>query len=170
MKKFLLFAVFLVLITPFGFSQTDKGIKPEDLPKSINEYIANHYPGHSAISFYKDLENDTVFFAADFTYKKEKYSLLFDLEGNWFETEIQTPFEGLPESVEEAIEKKLKLDFEHFKIIKTQTVDIRGVLLYELEVRGQKNKQSVFNEYFFDRQGNYIKFEVIELKTIPSLF
>jgi hypothetical protein len=170
MKFFFLQVPIFVFCIHSGFSQTDKHINESNLPKSISEYITAKYPDHSAVSYYKDTENDTVFYAADFTYKRQKYSLMFDLEGRWYETEIETSFEKLPEDAEDAIKNKLKSDFGKFKIIKTQSVDIRGVLLYELKIRGQKNNQSVFNEYFFDRQGNYIKFEVIELKPIPSLF
>ncbi|MBC7451787.1 MAG: PepSY-like domain-containing protein [Cytophagales bacterium] len=145
-------------------------MKPSDIPTSISQYISHHYPEHSKISYYMDTENDSSYYAADFKFQKRSYSLLFTLEGNWFETEILLPFEKLPAQVSKSIEDKLRTDFSTSRILKTQEVDVQGMLLYELEIEGKKNNEMVFNEYFFDRKGVFIKMEAIELKAIPSFF
>jgi len=167
MKKILI-VIFLFPITLFA--QSDKSVSAKNVPQAIPVHLLKNYPSHTHVSYFIEKDADTVCYEADFTYLKQKYSLLFDTLGNVVETEIEISFEKLTESVEKLIEEKLSLDLKKYKIKKTQAVDFRGMLLYEIQVRGKKNKDVEFYEYYFNRLGEFVKVETIYLKPIPSLF
>jgi len=152
------------------FAQRDKNISTKNIPKNIPAYVLKNYPTHRGVSYFVEYDEDTMCYEADFTYMKQKYSLLFDTLGNVIETEIEIPFEKISESIEKSIEEKLSMDLNKYKIEKTQIVDYRGKLLYEIQVRGKKKKDVEFYEYYFNRLGEFVKVEPIYLKPIPSLF
>ena len=104
MKKFLII-IFLFPITLFA--QSDKSVSVKNVPQTIPEHILKNYPSHTNVSYFIEKNADTMFYEADFTYLKQKYSLLFDTLGNVVETEIEISFEKLTESVEKLIEEKL---------------------------------------------------------------
>ena len=167
MKKFLII-IFLFPITLFA--QSDKSVSVKNVPQTIPEHILKNYPSHTNVSYFIEKNADTMFYEADFTYLKQKYSLLFDTLGNVFEIEIEISFKKLTESVKKLIEEKFSLDLKKYKIKKAQAVDYRGMMLYEIQVRGTKNKDVDFYEYYFNRSGKFIKVETIDLKPIPSLY
>jgi hypothetical protein len=154
------------------FAQSDKGVSAKEIPAQASAYIEAKFKEHSKIVYYKEVEDDSICFVANFKYESHKYSVMFSQAGEWIETEIQVSFEKFPENIEKAIEEKLIVDFSTYKIKQTQEVDNRGTLLYELEVRGKKHgdKEVLFYEYYFDRNGVFVKVEPIALKAIPSMF
>lgn len=166
MKYYILILCFIPLCS---IAQSDKSISDKNVPAVILNYIDTHYSSHRTVSYYIDSDDDTINYEADFKCKNT-YSLLFDSTGNLIETEIQISFDQTPDSVKSKITNTLKTDFVKCRIVKTETVDHKGNLLYELLVRGKKGKEIVFYEYYFNRSGFFVKVEMINLKSIPSLF
>ncbi|WP_018342637.1 hypothetical protein [Cytophaga aurantiaca] len=167
MKKILI-VIFLFPITLFA--QSDKSISAKNIPKNIPEFLGKYFPSHGKVSYFIEQDGDTMCYEADFKYMKQQYSLLFDTLGNMIEKEIKISFDTLPDLIKKSIEGKLTVDLEKYKIEQTQTVDYRGKLLYEIQVRGKKNKEIEFYEYYFNRAGEFVKVETIVLKPIPSLY
>jgi len=166
--KNLLFIIFLI---PYAlFAQSDKNVSVKNIPQNIPGYLEKNYPSHKNVSYFIEYDGDTLCYQADFEYMKQKYSLLFDTLGNVIETEVEILFEKISDPIEKLIEEKLSLDLKKYKVIKAQTVDYKGQLLYEIQVRGKKNKEVEFYEYYFNRTGAFVKVEMIVLKPIPSLY
>ncbi len=168
MKRIILGLLFLNCT--FLYAQSDKGVSSKEIPTKVSSYLEEHFKTHSKIIYYKEVEDDSICFVANFKFKSQKYAVMFSQTGELIETEIQISFEKFPENIEAAIEEKLKLDFSSYKIVQTQEVDNKGVLFYELQVKGEKNKELLFYEYYFDRTGVFVKSEIISLKAIPSMF
>jgi len=167
MRKIL---IIILLFPNVLLAQRDKSISVKNIPQVIQAYLLKDYPCHTHVSYFIEYDGDTMCYEADFTYMKQKYSLLFDTLGNVFETEIEISFEKIPESIEKLIEDKLSFDLSKYKVMIVQTVDYRGKLLYEIQVRGKRNKDVEFYEYYFNRSGEFVKVKTIYLKPIPSLF
>ncbi|MGN6645421.1 MAG: hypothetical protein ACTHJT_02725 [Cytophaga sp.] len=167
MRKIIL-GVFLMPLSLVA--QNDKNISVRKIPSPVVAYLAKQYPSYKKVSYVIENDADTICYEAEFKYMGEKYSVLFDTLGNVIETEIEVSFDNLKDSVKEKIIDKLQTDFLTHKIIKTQEVEYRNALLYELEIKGRKKKDVEFYEYYFERSGVFIKEELIELKPIPSLF
>src|SRR4051794_14561821 len=95
MKTLLVVLFFSVNLTNV-FSQSEKDIKEKDIPLSIKKYIKEKYTGVGKINYYTEAVNDSSFYEASFIYKKEKYDLLFKMDGGLYETEREMKFEELP--------------------------------------------------------------------------
>jgi len=169
MKKLLL--LFIIGNVYLSVSaQSDKRLSANNVPSNITAYIDHTYPSHSSIAYYREMNADSLCYEAAFKYNKQNFILLFDTLGNCLETEMEIPFEKLPEAIEEAVEQKLKADFQKHSIKKTELVTYTDKALYEIEVQGKKEHEAEYYEYYFDDKGSFIRSEKIELKPIPSFF
>jgi hypothetical protein len=170
MKKYCTSLLFMLGIFQVAFSQTEEGVRKSAIPPAVKEFIDKNYSGHSHIKYYQEKIMDTVYYEAVFKKGEDEYSLLFDKSGNLYETEKTMPFKELPEKIIVKIEEYLKKEFARYKIIGVQEVDVKSSRMYELNVKGKKQSKTSFYEIYFSRQGDFIKIEDAELKTIPSLF
>jgi hypothetical protein len=151
-------------------AQSDKSLSANNVPAYIPAYIDHTYPSHSNIAYYREKSDADRSYEATFKYNKQRYTLLFDTLGNCLETEIEIPFEKLPETIEEAIEQTLKTDFQKYSIKKTEQIIFPNKIMYEVEVQGKKEHDTEYYEYYFDDKGAFTHFEKIKLKPIPSFF
>jgi hypothetical protein len=170
-----IFTFLLLLFSTFSscknnLVQTEKRAKSAEIPNKVIDFIHKTYPNHEKIKFYKETENDTLYYEANFEQEEDEYSLLFDKLGNLYETEITLKFKELPAEIQQKVENYLKTNFVKYKIKKTQEVDLQGKLLYELAIKAKKTNENGFYEIYFDRQGNFIKMEIIKLNAIQSLY
>jgi hypothetical protein len=164
-----IFLSMLPLILPcLSFAQSDKDVKTKDVPSAVKEYLIKNYPDARNINYYKETENDTVFYEAVFKSKTDKYNLLFLPDGGLYEIEIERKFEELPQNVRENINKNLSTRFSKFKIHMVQQVNPHKNLRYELTLHGKKGTHSGYFEIFYDSNGNFISEEEETLKSIPS--
>jgi hypothetical protein len=68
MKNLLLFIFSIsgVLSLQNTFAQTEKRAKKSEMPLKTLEFIQKTYPNHSKVNFYKEIENDTLYYGAVF--------------------------------------------------------------------------------------------------------
>jgi hypothetical protein len=164
-----IFLTILALIVPcLSFAQSDKDVKTKDIPSPVKEYLIKNYAEVQNLKYYKEIKNDSVFYEAEFKYKEDKYSLLFLPDGNLYEMEIEMPFEQLPASIRNNINKDLSSRYSKFKIHKTEQVNPQKQLKYEISLHAKKGNHSGYFEIFYDGLGNFISEEEETLKSIPS--
>ncbi len=170
MRKYSYGLIFILGSFQVAFSQTEGGIKKSAIPAVVKDYIDKNYSDHSHIKYYQEKIQDTAYYEAVFKKGEDEYSLLFDRSGTLYETEKTMSFKELPDEIIRKVEEYLKKEFICYKIIATQEVDQKGRLMYEFNVKGKKQSKTSFYEIYFNRQGDFLKMEDKELKTIPSLF
>lgn len=168
MKIFILF--FFLAISHLGHAQTESSAKKSEISSVIKKLIDEKYKGHRSVKYYKEILRDSLYYEAVFRHNKDEYSLLFDTLGNVYETEVTVPYSEIETSIRKKIEEKLNKDFPSFKIKKSQEVILKSKLMYEFLIKGKQDKRVSFREYYFDRQGNFLKDEVVELESIQTLF
>jgi hypothetical protein len=170
MRSVLLMLALLIANLALQAQDSDRKVNPDKLPASILPYIDQKYPDHDRVHFYTEKIGDTLYYEAKFEQHEDEYDLLFDVDGNLYETEKTLPEHELKEAIKDSIHTYLKSQFEEYKILKVQEVELKGRLLYELNVKGKKKGNKAYYEIYFDRKGKYVGTEDVILNSIPSMF
>ncbi|MBK9151015.1 MAG: PepSY-like domain-containing protein [Saprospiraceae bacterium] len=138
MKK-LVFLMVAGLITSFAIAQK---LSDKDIPQSVKSAFQKSYPTAKEVKWDKEGSN----YEASFDFNKTDYSVLFDVNGNVIETEVEIEVSQLPESVREYVANHYK-----GKKIKeaARITDAKGTVSYEAEIKGM--------DLIFDSNGSFIK-------------
>ncbi len=160
-----------------GYSQNkiekEYRIKSFDVPKSALDFM-DLGPFDKKIKWYAEESLDGNSIEAKTCFRKRKYSIEFDLNGNPQDVEQKIPFKSLKNTVQIKIKKSLDSIFVNSKIKKTQKqyVGSRQALIsllnkekltegydinYELIVKGKKIKLHSYYELLFDNNGKLLK-------------
>jgi hypothetical protein len=161
-------AVVLTAIAFRAMAQTDKNVKVKKVPSQVKAFVTNHFPDAKKIRFYIELENDSIFYQANFISKKDAYSILMYPDGREYEREIVIKFGEMPPQVQEKIREDLKKRYDSYAVRLVEQVDPHGVLKYEIKVRARKNGHHGFFEVFYDSHGTFLEVDEETLKSIPS--
>jgi hypothetical protein len=130
--------IFTLFIAIHGFAQK---VNHSNIPELVKITLVNSYPNATAVQWEKEENN----FEVGFESEKKKYSILFDLNGEIRETEIEISIDALPIKARDYINQHYK----NHRIKETcQIVDANGKLIYEAEIRG--------TDLLFDADGNLI--------------
>jgi hypothetical protein len=134
--------------------------------KKVKWYVEESHEG-------KSIEAKTV-------HRNYKYSIEFDTAGNILDVEKTVPFESLEEELKKSIQLSFDSVFSNYKIVKTQiqwqgedtslieliatgrTTD-QYILMYEIVVKGRKEKIQNFYEALLDKEGKIVK--ILRIKT-----
>jgi hypothetical protein len=160
--------VLMVFTVSVAYSQEDKDVRRKNVPVSIREYIEKTYPGGGKVKYYKEFEEDSMFYQASFKFKNDSYTLLFLPDGALYETEIVMCYEELPPAVKEKISKDLASRYTKYAIRLVEQINPKQDQKYEIKVRASKVNHNGYFEVFYDREGNFLEEEEETLRSIPS--
>jgi hypothetical protein len=166
-KSFFLF--YLLLATSFNSFCQEKKISKADVPIAIKSFIETNYPSASAVRFYKEIKGDTVFIESEFFFKKDKYALKF-LKDVLIETEVWLPFNEISSATKSKIKSGLDSIFASYSILKCEEVNPQQNTHYEIYIKGKTKNDTGYFDCYFDKVGNFLRKEEIDVKPIESEF
>lgn len=137
MKK----VVLLIMAVAFtGYAMSQK-INDSEVPAAVKNSFEKSFPGSKA-----KWEKEKEKYEAEFSFRNDELSAVFDAEGKILEREKEIPVTELPKGVTEYLEKNLPgaRIKESAKI-----VDSNGAITYEAQI-GK-------TDYLFDKDGNFIR-------------
>ncbi|MHA7057660.1 hypothetical protein ACWGOQ_0010605 [Aquimarina sp. M1] len=156
-----------------GYSQNkhekEYRIKSSNVPTLALDFMKQG-PFDKKIKWYAEESQDGNSIEAKTCYKKRKYSIEFDTDGNPQDIEQKVSFLSVPENVRKQIKSSLDSIFIKSKVKKTQKqwVGTRSTLIslinkktttenyklnYELVIRGKKEKQYRYYELLYNDTG-----------------
>ena len=165
MKKWSLYLA--LLVTSYSYSQ-EKSISSATVPEIIRTYIRVHYPTVKKHQYYKEISDGNEIIECDFVLNNDTYSVKFQLDGTYVETERSLKFEELTPDIQTKILESLKSNFSKYKIISAE--EILPSTAYEIKIRGKKGQNKGTFEVYFDKNGELIKIVEVINQAIPSLF
>lgn len=173
----------LILVGFSGFSQQkferEYRIKPDQVPAKAKEFVAK-CNFDKKIKWYAEESQDGKTIEAKSCKNKHKFSVEFDVNGNILDVEKTIKWKEIPAKKQQVIKKALSSRFKKYKIRKIQIQwqtdhdfyidlinekgenDIKE--LYEIVVKGRKNKEYKRYELLIDAQGTILK----ELQFAPQ--
>jgi len=168
---------FLVLLCFLSFLnlraqkvEIEKRISFNDFPPSATEYLKDSFPDIEDIRYYKEANSTSVSFEAKFNYSGTLYSVEFNTNGEWLDTESIISVKTLDNNVLTSISDYLDKRFSSWKIKKLQKQRSSSGFRYEAVIKGSKNGKPDFFEFLFDSEGNYLQDEIIIFETLSNEF
>ncbi|NNC69750.1 MAG: hypothetical protein HKN90_02895 [Flavobacteriaceae bacterium] len=132
---------FLIHMMVLIFACSDR----QDIPHEVNLAFESAFPNAKAIKW--EYEND--FWEVDFKKNNHRFSAVFDLKGNWVETEYEIHIDELPAIIFDSI----KTRFDDYKFKEVEVVESVTGNYYEIELKYIHNEIEVI----YDDQGNFIQ-------------
>lgn len=176
MKNKVFFSLLLILLSGNFLCAQQKFEKEYRLKTSAVPELARQFVDSLGfdrrVKWYMEISELGKTVEAKSRLKRRHYSVEFDSAGRFLDIEIEISFEEIPQDIKEVIAKKLKEQFDTYRIIKVQEqltgtkenvrsylIDSKSVPLdklvtkYEILVKGSKNR--VVNEYeiIFSKKG-----------------
>lgn len=159
-------------------------IKESEAPKLATKFISQGFPDQK-IKWYIEESHEGKTFEAKTYYKKNKYSIEFNTQGNVLDIEKKIPFQSLEKNLKDKITTTLKTLFVKHRILKTQIQwkgDQKELLqllnntykdnypeLYEIVIRGKKEKTFKQYELLMNPEGKAIRVLEIIQRTSDNL-
>ncbi|GAA4274848.1 hypothetical protein GCM10022258_41440 [Aquimarina gracilis] len=156
-------------------------IKKHEAPKAAVAFISKGF-SEKKVKWYVEESQDGKTFEAKTNYKKNKYSIEFDTLGNILDIEKKVSFQSLQNVLKSKIISSLNSLFVKHKILKVQIQwkgDQENLLklikdtkkenyseLYEIVIKGKKQRTFKMYEILFDSEGKALK--VLEIIQRPS--
>jgi hypothetical protein len=180
MKKIYVICSLLI----FGFnswSQTknehEERVKLSELPEPAIKVI-NVLPKQcKRLRFYKETDGEMQSFEAKFKYKKQQYSVEFNIEGVVEDIEVTVKPKQIEKKITSEIEAYFKTHFEKAKLIKIQrqyiynavatpSVFVENVLTekstatvnYEIIAEVKSDSKRQIGEFLFNERGTFLSF------------
>jgi len=166
LKEVMLIAFFCAITINYATAQEAK-ISAKKISPSIIQNLDKDYHERGKTKFYVEKKNDSLYIEANFKFKNQNHSLIFDKNGNLKEVEIEIKWNELSDSIKKVIENKLLTKYNSFKITKIQIVNPRSLnALYEINIKSKGNAYEVF----FDKEGKIINYKELEFSPINTQF
>lgn len=172
--RFLSLVLILVGFSVFSQQKFEREyrIKSEQAPSKATEFIAK-CNFNKKVKWYAEESQDGKTIEAKSCKNKHKFSIEFDTDGNVLDVEKRIKWKEIPSEKQQAIEKVLLNRFDKFKIQKIQIqwkTDYNSYIslihgkgenisneLYEIVVKGSKNKSTKRYELLIDGTGKIVK-------------
>lgn len=136
--------------------EVEKQIKANEVSQPAKDYIQSTFEETKKIKWYLEISNDTKSHEAKFTYKKEKYSVKFDLDGAIIDIEKIIPFETIPKENNAKINSFLENNFENYNIRKIQVQYTGSKSELQSYIKKQSNK-AISTKYEIEFMGKDAK-------------
>ncbi len=134
-----------------GFAEGKKKFNKKNLPPAVLSAFEKTYPKAKINGGGKEEENGKTYYEIESVDGKVKRDLLYDADGNVFETEEGIAVKDLPEMVA----KTLKEQYSKSKILKSEKVTHATDVEYEFLLSGAKGK----SEIVIDSKGAVVRTE-----------
>lgn len=158
-----------IVLLSSGFAYTqEKSIPAKSVTERIHIYMNMYYPTVKKIHYYSEKINETEVIECDFNINKNSYSVKFQPDGTYIETEKSLNFKEFTPEIQIKITSALTSNFTNYKIFSCE--QIMPDTKYEIKVRGKQNKKKGSFEVYFDKDGELLEIKQIIHVAIPSLF
>ncbi len=184
---FAVIVMFFFVTQGFGQFKYEKEtrVKEKDVPEeALNFLDLLDFDTH--VKWYKEQGNREVYFEAKTKFEKQRYSIKFTEEGNFFDLEVEINSDEIPDAIFDEIEDFLEEEFERFSIekIQVQYTGNRNIVLnyfleetnregidvhYEIVISTKLEGSFVMYEFLFSETGEFVKKAEIVLKSIDNI-
>lgn len=128
MKKNLLWIFPALLSFVFFSCDEDDDLSPNSVPEGIRSAFHQQFPSAQRVEW----EKEGIYYVADFWENDQEASAWFDPNGSWRMTEIDIPYNALPEAVRAAFEASEYANWKKEDIERIDRKDFER--LYKIEV------------------------------------
>lgn len=169
--------------------EREKSITADKFPPQSLSMIESLLEQSKRMHYYLETDGESVSYEVKLKYKKQKYSIEFDADGQLLDIEKLIEWDDLDETVQSNMNMALDEKWERSKVMRLQRQfryregSVRQLtelppsdannweVLYELEVEVQKaaKEQLTAFELLFDSRGALISFRPIEKVAIDNL-
>ena len=167
MAKFNLLCLLIFFTLTISGQNRDSGIRQKEIGPKIKAYLDKNYGQNLKTRFYEEKNGDLKTIEADFEFENRKYTLSFSDQGDFLKEEVDLKFDSLPDSVQVNINNYLSGKYPRFKIVNSQEVNPNTERsVYKIEVRHSGD----YYEVYFDRNGNFTKYDELIFQPINTQF
>ena len=149
MKTYLISGLLLAAFTVFTSCGTDEGISINEIPTDVVDDFDSRHANSSGIKW----EKEGNYYEAEFTENGVEKEIVYDLDGNWVQTECEISLDDVPQAANDYI----AANYPEAKIEEAESINRAEGDFVEVEIQDGKNER----ELLFDTSGNFIE-EVIE--------
>lgn len=166
----LLIILFLSALTRLSAQKVEieKRIPPSEFPASAAGFLLDSFPDCKQMRYYMETNSAGSSYEAKFEHTGTSYSVEFDLNGQWQDTETLVELSELDAVVQNNIASILSQKFDSSKIKKLQKQRSSSGIRYEAVIKGRKNGKPEFYEFLFDAEGKYLSEEIILFETLSN--
>lgn len=152
--------------------EREKRISGEKFPAAAHRYLEDHFSGRSHQKLYLETGSIGQAYEAKFKAGHSKYSVKFDQNGQWLDTEKEVGEAGLLPSVKEKILDHLAtgMDFRNVRLVRIQEQTSPNGLRYEIELKAKSGGKTALYEFLFDAGGSYLSHEEIIIESYINEF
>ncbi len=189
MRYFIALIVLFFFVVTQGFGQfkyeKETRVKEKNVPQEARNFL-DLLDFDTRIKWYKEQGIRDVYYEAKTKFEKQRYSIKFTEEGNFFDLEVEIASDEIPDEIFDKIEDFLEEEYDSFSIEKIQvqyTGDRDTVLNYFLEettregidvhyeivISSKQEGSFVMYEFLFSETGEYVKKAEIILKNIDNI-
>lgn len=189
MRYFIALIVLFFFVVTQGFGQfkyeKETRVKEKNVPQEARNFL-DLLDFDTRIKWYKEQGIRDVYYEAKTKFEKQRYSIKFTEEGNFFDLEVEIASDEIPDEIFDKIEDFLEEEYDRFSIEKIQvqyTGDRDTVLNYFLEettregidvhyeivISSKQEGSFVMYEFLFSETGEYVKKAEIILKNIDNI-
>ena len=142
MKTIIIFLTIIFFCTNYA-----QNLKSKDIPLAVRDKFTSTYSKATLVKWTKEKSG----YEASFKKGTTDMSVNIDEQGKIIETETGIKLSELPVEVRESVAK----DYSKYKITECAKIETKGIITYEVEVKGRKGKMDLI----YDEHGvlNYIR-------------
>ena len=148
--------------------EIEKRIPLIEFPASAAVFLKDSFPDCKQMRYYKETNSAGIGYEAKFEYAGTTYSVEFDHNGQWQDTETLVELSQLDTFVQNNIASVLSQKFDSGKVKKLQKQRSSSGIRYEAVIKGRKNGKPEFYEFLFDAEGKYLSEEIIIFETLSN--
>ena len=140
-------------------------IRGDEIPAPIRAYVDSAFADAGRVRYYQDVSEDGTAVEAKFKLDDTRYSVEFDYDGQWRDTEWEVPVDSVPDVVWDAEACPTWTDsFELYRVVRVQDhVDREGERFYEVELRVRREREWLGYQYQIRPDGGILSGKEIEL-------
>lgn len=169
---------FIVLLSLLSFFQSllaqkveiEKRISSDEFPSNSIEFLKDSFPDGEGTRYYKEINSTGINYEAKFEYSGTLYSVEFNTNGEWLDTESLVSINKLDMNILNNMNHYLDKRFSSCKIKKLQKQRSSSGIRYEAVIKGRKKGKPEFYEFLFDSEGHYLQDEIIIFEALSSEF
>lgn len=169
-------SVILIFVTSISLSLSAQKIEKENripsdnFPALSTSYLDEHFPGRSHQKLYLQTGSSGLAYEAKFSFEDRQFSILFNENGQWIDTEKEIQEEELPLFVLENMKLTLVQHYDKYIFKRIQKQETVNGIRYEIELKGKSKGEMTLFEYLFDSEGYYINHETIIIENYTNEF
>ncbi len=140
--------MYSLIISIVGFASCEKKITPpSQIKKAFDQRVS------AAEDLEWEYDNEDKIWEVEYRVKATEFSVTFDENGKWLETEKTIEFSELPEALQEV----LKAVYADYKIVELEWIDTPHGVFYEVDFELDSGEEETELELLFSADGKIIQ-------------